>query len=239
MYCITEVALIPLSSQVDAEKAILRARDSQLRHASTTEESLTDFSDDEEAISLAEEYWADDPDPEPAQIVQGTAMPLPVLQQPATRSVLFGRFAERWMTIRGAAPRLGATPGKDPTGNLTPEAPATQPADEPQIADDRALAGDQVFADVSAVDVPITDATDLDNSKPVPTPTSQPEMVPLALIPKLLRTARFLFGSKNFFFAYDHDISRRASYGGSQHDSALYESFDRAVSSHSLFLEII
>lgn len=249
--------MLPLSSQLDAEKAILKARDSQLRHAHSAEESLTDVSDDEDTISLAEEEQAaGDPDPEPApraQVSDGAmAKPSAVSQQAAARSVLFGRFAERWMSIRGAAPRVRATAGQDPadegannppqekvmavqdTGSIQPDHKRPPIPDTPVVSHDQASADDPPIADDPAVaDDPSVNTARLEvQANPVPAPILKPEKVPISLIPKLLRTSRFLFSSKNFFFSYDHDMSRGASDDANQQDSLeMYESFDPSVRS--------
>jgi hypothetical protein len=252
VYCISEVAMLPLSSQLDAEKAILKARDSQLRHAHSAEEALTDVSDDEDTISLAEEEQAaGDPDPEPAKVTdEATAKPSAVSQQAAARSVLFGRFAERWMSIRGAAPRVRATAGKDPTdksvnnpsqaevlavqdtGSIQPDYKQPPISDTLVVSHDPASADDPAIADDSVlVDDPTVNTARLESqTNSVPAPILKLEKVPISLIPKLLRTSRFLFSSKNFFFSYDHDISRRSSGLADQQDSLeMYESFDPSV----------
>jgi hypothetical protein len=237
VYCISEVAMLPLASQVDAEKAIIKARDSQLRYANSSEETMTDVSDDEDIISLAdEEHVVADPDPEPAPVDQtpkeGMTTPSTVSQQTAARSVLFGRFAERWMSIRGAAPRVRTTAVQDPTTESANTSQNGLDAHNPDL-----LQPDYTQTPISNART-VTDDTTVDfvplesETKQVPAPISKLEKVPMSLIPKLLRTSRFLFGSKNFFFSYDHDISRRVSDDANQQDTLeLYESFDRSVSS--------
>jgi hypothetical protein len=240
VYCISEVALLPLSSQRDAEEAILKGRDSQLRHAQSSEETLTDVSDDEDTISLAdEEQAAGDPDPEPASGLSAeepSTKPSTVPQNAAARSVLFGRFAERWMSIRSAAPRVGGTAGPDPADRgaiSNPEASAVEGAallqpdrKESPIAEDSAITSGPAIAEVPAVDTAQVER----ETKPAPalTPNLALDKVPIALVRKLLRTSKILFSSRNFFFSYDHDLSRRAS-NAVQSDLDLYESFDHDV----------
>jgi hypothetical protein len=253
VYCISEVAMLPLASQLDAEKAILKARDSQLRHAHSAEETLTDASDDEDTISLAEEEQvARDPDPESAQVTdEATTKPSAVSQQAAARNVLFGRFAERWMSIRGAAPRVRATAGQDSTdkgvnnpsqaevlavqdtGSIQPDHKQPPISDTLVVSHDSASADDPAIADDPAsTDDPIVNTARLKSQTNSPAPILKLEKVPVSLIPKLLRTSRFLFSSKNFFFSYDHNISRRASDHADQQDSLeMYESFDPSVRS--------
>jgi hypothetical protein len=233
VYCISEVALIPLSSQADAEKAILKARDSQVRHAQFSEDYLTDASDDEDTISLADDESTGDPDPDPAPHDKTAEETLTksstIAQHVAARKLLFGRFADRWLSIRGAASRIGTAGSQDtreedshPQPTVTTahkdSSSPVQPDHVSETKHDEHLAIDE--------DTVGDSQTKQDESDPAS------EKVPIALLPKLLSTSRFLFGSRNFFFSYDHDLSRRISKDYSERDVLeLYKSFNPTVSS--------
>jgi hypothetical protein len=58
----------------------------------------------------------------------------------------------------------------------------------------------------------------------------QKDSTTVALLPKILRTTKMYFGSGNFFFSYDYDISRGIGQQQSQSSLPLFLQTDPLVS---------
>ena len=113
------------------------------------------------------------------------------------RKGLYGRFADRWFSQRGwnmgelkstimtdESVATGTISGMDGNAESVQERPVIVPADSAERSDDRAPLGSMNVQD------------------------SQRDNITSTLLPKLLRTTRMLFGSGNFFFSYEVDITK-------------------------------
>jgi hypothetical protein len=103
----------------------------------------------------------------------------------------FGRFAANWLSRK----TLGL-PGFGTVGQNTTDVSQDVDNEEPSMASD--VNKDNTEATASKVDSPLEQAAG-QPSPPDPT---------VELLPKLLRYAKLLFTSNNFFFSYDYDLTR-------------------------------
>ncbi|KAJ4373404.1 hypothetical protein N0V83_003699 [Neocucurbitaria cava] len=237
IYKITDVALIPLSSQADADKAIATTREHLKRQnrAPGVEEGETDSESEDYAPSVNESLveeaataQSDVKDPATGQkgvLQRKTSVAEDVIQ----RKGVYGRFADKWFSRKGWS------------------------------ADSRRLQGLSSDEDLASKNVPVPDNVDsvvspkeeeqpTKESKPDAIPTDDkhlqepvsPEEIPkalsgekdattVALLPKILQTTRMYFSSGNFFFSYDYDISH--GIGEQQPNSSLplFKQFDPLV----------
>ncbi|TLD27493.1 putative transporter [Venturia nashicola] len=232
IYTIAEVVLIPLSSQVEAEKAIARARDSQTRHnaAKEQESDTIGISEDEgDDTSLTEDNSvASEPSagPTPAttkdkQHQRDTS----VAQDVMTRKGFYGRFTNKWFS------KGGWTADNRRTEGLTSEEDLSK-TPEHERGESAPVGGEDALAKVASKEAQgpnELDGAELSNEAPPEVADVRPpsgEEVPL--LPKLLTVAKFFFGSKSFYFSYDYDLSRNISKQPASTSSVpLVKSFDQ------------
>ncbi|KAJ5154835.1 Inositol phosphatase [Penicillium coprophilum] len=190
IYAVTNVAIIPVSSQADASRAITHARKESSQKEVTIESSSDedDLPDNETDRAEAEAEIGSLPasPTRDTSHARGTSVGS-IAEDVIAKKVRFGRFAANWLSRKNLGlPRPGALE-EDATGSPLDE--AASPSDDPSEAKvealDKALAGEA--GSQSEPDRP-SQATDL--------------------LPKLLRYTKLLFASHNFFFAYDYDLTR-------------------------------
>lgn len=202
VYSITDVTLIPLSSQADAEEAILsagRALKQDGRAAVESEES--DIEDDADTASVNDETTSQNAEalepPENTVLKKSTSFVKEVVQDKGR----YGRFAERWFSKGGWAASGRKRQGMSEEAKLTTEqvkeADKALPEDEavPSKKDSRSMSSSE----------------EDDEKKSIETSPERPKSKPQAniqnLAPRILRSARLYFSSSNFFFSYDYDLS--------------------------------
>lgn len=124
------------------------------------------------------------------------------------RRMRFSRFAANWLSRR----RLGLS------GFMSAEKnnPGIPLGDMNTIAESGG--GGEIAADVP-------DASAGDDAERPSSPSDQT----LGLMPKLLRYAKLLFASQNFFFAYDYDLSRQVTAQPLWNHYPLYKMVDPLV----------
>ena len=193
IYVISEVALTPLRSKVEAESAIAHTRSSLQKgkiDGNTVDDS--DVEDDEGDMSAGISDDIDDNHFEPLS----DNGPLPPRAHRRTSSVAedvmarkggYGRFAQSWFSrkgwIVGQRRNLGLSISESEADH-EPETSRSMSATEtdPTSKEDPVLLAS------------VADAKEKDIAE--------------SLLPKLLRTTQILFGSRSFFFSYDYDITR-------------------------------
>lgn len=220
IYVITDVALVPLSSQSEAKKAIKQAKESLSKsgqHGAPSPDS--DTSDDDGTHVEAGQYeHSDQASPvssgSPTKEDLSAARPLgparstsSVAEDVIGKKGQYGRFAERWFSRKGwttekqRAQGMSVDRAEKPRTSSGQETGLTEP--QPKIPStcpklDGAESSERTF--------------DLEKSKQVEKsdmPDSPAPNVTNTLLPKLLRTTRMLLGSRSFFFSYELDITRR------------------------------
>ncbi|OOF95531.1 hypothetical protein ASPCADRAFT_170234 [Aspergillus carbonarius ITEM 5010] len=198
IYAVTNVAVIPTSSQADAIRAISQAKES-LSHGETGQGETA--SDDSSTISDTETEGGD------TEISTAPASPEHEITHSRARSVgsiaedvigkkvRFGRVAANWLSRKTLGlPGLGSA-GQTATETLAGDAKGTTAALDSKACD----MNDERTKPVSQSN----DATPKTLGEPFsPDPT-------IELLPKLLRYTKMIFSSQNFFFAYDYDLTRK------------------------------
>jgi hypothetical protein len=192
IYSVTNVAIIPISSQADASRAIAQAK-----KESSQEEATIDSSSDEDDLPDNETDTAE------AEAEIGSLPASPnrntshvrgnsigsIAEDVLVKKVRFGRFAANWLSRKNLGlPRPGA---------LEPDVPES-PFDETS-----GPSGDASEAAHEAVDEVLVEGIEAQSDAENPKYGQAAE-----LLPKLLRYTKLLFASHNFFFAYDYDLTR-------------------------------
>lgn len=234
IYCISEVALIPLSSQVEAEKAIVRARDSQTRHNAAKEQDADTTGNSEgegdDASLMDDNSVASEPPAEPAPATTKDKQPqkdTSVAQDVITRKGFYGRFTNKWFS------KGGWTADSRRTEGMTSEEDLAKTSENEQ-AEPAPVGGEDALAKVALKEA--EGSNELDGAKlsnKPPAEVADVETPPgdeVPLLPKLLTVAKFFFGSKSFYFSYDYDLSRDISKQPALTSSVpLFKSFDSLV----------
>ncbi|RMD40777.1 hypothetical protein DV735_g4379, partial [Chaetothyriales sp. CBS 134920] len=187
VYVVTDVALLPLSSQRDAAKAIVSAKRSS---AAAEEATDSDYSSDSESdggeysggrSSVSSSLPDDSKDCAlPAAPNNKAELGPGIAQDVYNKRAHFGTFATQWFSRRGwsasAAPDAASSssdastaPAENKTANAAEQAPTTA----------------------------------------IPPPEGSGSV--RALTPNILRNARLILGSRSFFFSYEFDLTRRIS----------------------------
>ncbi|THC95968.1 hypothetical protein EYZ11_004565 [Aspergillus tanneri] len=197
IYSVTDVALIPTSSQVDARCAIVQAKEHLLQ-----EEAGEDDTTSEESLSDAEsEGGVTDISSIPSSPVRETFhirshSVNSIAEDVIGKKARFGRFAVNWLSRKTLGlPGLG-TVSQDAevlVGNTTDS--------------NKERPGISYSKEESAV-TSGPEANDTERSAPEAPGEQSPSDPTVGLLPKLLRYTKLIFASHNFFFAYDHDLTR-------------------------------
>jgi len=187
VYLVTDVALLPLSSQHDVDEAI--------RDATALSETISDDSDssvgdteDEHSDPAKAAQIANTPADETGPYQGKNASSTSVAENVATRNVSFGNFASQWLS-RQKWSASGSS--ADPTG---------ADIDEPKPASkDDDLLKDQTVAENNKR------AGTLNDSK-----SADPKYsTTIKLLPRILRTTKMIFTSGSYYFSYDIDLTKR------------------------------
>ena len=245
---ITDVALIPLSSQADADKAITAAKEHLKRHFKPTESSAEEDSesDDDATRSIAgDSLGGGVADPPPKEVekdaagqITGVDRKTSVAEDVIRKKGAYGRFTGRWFSKKG-----WSAEGRRMQGMSSEEDLARKQAQTSQSAEPALLKEEPVTRQKNPEDAPEA------IKKQVDAPAVSPEEIPKALaeprdnstvtlLPKILRTAKLYFSSRNFYFSYDYDLSRGLGEQASSTSSLpLFQQYDplvSAVSTHIL-----
>jgi hypothetical protein len=198
VYTIKDVTLIPLSSQSDAEEAIVAAgralKQGKKPAAEVSEES--DVEDDADTASVNEDTQDEAAkafDVPESSLKKSTTFVKDVVQDKGK----YGRFANRWFSKSGwtasGRKRQGMSEEEQLTTEQAKEVDKVLPADE-SVSDNL----DVSEAAQSHMEESITKGTQ-------ETPKTKSNIENLT--PRILRSARLYFSSSSFYFSYDHDLS--------------------------------
>jgi hypothetical protein len=235
IYKITDVAVIPLSSKHDAERAIISANEHASRHskAQSDENEVTESESEDDDTLSATDSVVDAVDEFVNEAIKPvTAQPgisdrrTSVAQDVIHKKGMYGRFAERWFSKKGWSAESRRVQGLSSEEDLaitdkSRDADSTVP-DEPEHAanlperNTHSGESDVQPEAVSPADIPKA----FDGTK---------DSTTIALLPKILRTAKIYFGTGNFFFSYDYDISHSIDEQQSQSSLPLYQQCDPLV----------
>lgn len=200
IYAITNVAIIPLTSQDDANRAIIQAQTTSKQDGEESDQDTTDNTSGSEAGSEAES--GDE------GIVASPAVNFDSQQEPSHSSVaqdVIGnrgrnnRFALNWFSRKRWGNSERATRSKsDPSPSETKRASQTSPEQAEPLQE-----SEEVRTEAEAAPVVEKAAEDVGSQSQLTSSKA------LELMPKLLRYTKLLFASSNFFFSYDYDLTRR------------------------------
>ncbi|KAF1954852.1 SacI domain-containing protein [Byssothecium circinans] len=231
VYKITDVVLIPLASQADADKAIVLAKEHVKRRneAEGLGEDAYDSESEDEAPSVTDSLVEEPPAP-PAEakdsatgqrgtLNRKTSVAEDVMQHKG----LYGRFADRWFSKKGWKNDKRRAQGMSSEEDLRKTEPknveSTMPKEEeenpksPSMPDGLPVEDKDVPEPVSPQDIPKALAGQKDDTTN-------------ALLPKILRTTKMYFASGNFFFSYDYDLSRGIGQQQLSSSLPLHKQFD-------------
>jgi hypothetical protein len=232
IYKITDVALIPLASQADADKAIAATREHVQRHnkALGVGHGDADTESDDDTPS-ATDSLVDDHTPPPAEVkdaLTGQVTPTRrtnVAEDVMQRKGVYGRFADKWFSRKGWSAdsrRLqGLSSDDDPRSKDVPKnVDSTVPEEE---------GGDPT----SPTEPSKSDQTLPDSVQPEDIPKAlegEKDATTVALLPRVLQTTKMYFSSGNFFFSYDHDLSHGVGNQTTNSNVPLFKQYDPLVS---------
>ena len=211
IYVVTDVTLIPLSSQSEASNAIDQAKKSLKKprqHAAQSPDSDTsdDASqqEDNDQVSLTSSGSSTQEDVFSVPKSSAARSTGGVAEDVIEKKGQYGRFAERWFSKKGWTTdrRMAQGMSIDSVERLrTSEGQAMGLSDLQLKSAVAATALERAESSdwISKLEVP-NRASGSDTSGRLP--------ANVANIPKLLRTTRMLLTSRSFFFSYDIDITR-------------------------------
>lgn len=194
IYVVTGVAIIPLASFADANKAIEQTKQSQVKESNAPSGTAGDVEssddEDEHAGYFSAGENEDDVTVQAPKAEKENPVPKDdssVAQDVIGRKGQYGRFAERWFS------KKGWTVEKKRLQGMSADAGSSGERTKPSADNTSPSKADDSPAEQSNAE----------------TVVEEQSTVAIALLPKLLRTTRMLLGSKSFFFSYDLDITRR------------------------------
>ncbi|KAF1809516.1 SacI domain-containing protein [Eremomyces bilateralis CBS 781.70] len=197
IFTLTDVAVIPLSSQHDAETAIAHIRATQ-QHTGTDEDG-EDTASETETI-LSEESM---PTPEREGLREGKGGASEVVEDVFGRRGMYGRFAERWFSRRWRV---------EP--EVAPETRDEMELEELRKREARDEAGER------GLETPLDETAAEEVNRPeTPEAVTGDEDIDEPLLPKVLKVAKLLFTSRSFYFSYDYDLSRTVTEQDTEPDS--------------------
>ena len=194
IYVITDVAILPLSSQAEAEQAIEQARalqraktsqDSELP-SSASEESGSEMSDKDSVADPSELRTSPEGMSQGAGKKESTAS---VVQNAIERKGQYGRFVSQWFSRRGMSTRM---------------------APEAALEDQKPHLG-TCYPGFENDSLPTTSGAlhqHKGSAEPIPARTLTGQAA-VEMLPKTLRITKLLLTSRNFYFSYDFNITKR------------------------------
>ncbi|KAJ4320411.1 hypothetical protein N0V94_003382 [Neodidymelliopsis sp. IMI 364377] len=230
IYKITDVALIPLASQSEAEKAITTTREHLHRHsrARGVDDDDTDSESDDDAPSVTDSLVeeAARPQTEVKDPVTGQQGPVDhrrttsVAEDVMQKKGVYGRFADKWFSRKGWSADSRRTQGLSSeqdlaAKNVPKNVDSTGPQEEEGVS--------------KSDDIPSAEEKTPDTIKPEDIPKAlegEKDATTIALLPRVLQTTKMYFSSGNFFYSYDYDLSHGV---GSQPTNAsipLFKQYD-------------
>ncbi|KAJ5167314.1 uncharacterized protein N7482_006095 [Penicillium canariense] len=190
IYAVTNVAIIPISSQADATRAIAQAR----KEISQGDPELDSPSDEDIPDNVTEGADAEigsAPTSPTRETFHSRGLSVgSIAEDVIEKRMRFGRFAANWLSRKNLGlPRPGA---------LKQEVPESPFDDSPRIS-----------VDIPETKDPATEAAVPQEVEAAPGDNDRSSSDQAAqLLPKLIRYTKLLFASHNFFFAYDYDLTR-------------------------------
>lgn len=211
VYAVTNVAIIPISSQADATRAIAQARKDTAREIlslDSSDDGEDDLPDNE--VDRAEAEIGSLPASPTREVHHARGASVgSIAEDVIGKRVRFGRFAANWLSRKNLGlPRPGALEQDAPataTATALASTPAVAQVAESPFDDDASSPSGEALGvkdELPSLQTGVPDGTTESDSDRVKSDQATD------LLPKLLRYTRLLFASRNFFFAYDYDLTR-------------------------------
>ena len=235
IYVVSSVSFIPLSSQAEAQRAILGARETlkEFGGRSAGATAGSDTSDDEEDHSVDGHDALDSPLPIPLERAAGSRpvtlrtahqRNTSVAEDVINKKGQYGRFAERWFSKKGWSVEKRRMQGMSTDVLEDAQAPQVSKIEGTEVRepDSKTKPAADVFEGASEP-LPLPDPKQASGSVDT-------DEIAKKFTPKLLQTTKLLLGSRSFFFSYDYDITRRlGSQEAKSSESPLHRSVDPLV----------
>ena len=231
VYKITDVALIPLASQSEADTVITSTQEHLHRHSKARHtDDDTDTESEEEAPSVTDSL-VEDGTHTPTEVkdpLTGQKGPVDrhtsVAEDVIQRKGVYGRFANKWFSRKGWSADSRRTQGlsseEDLVARKSPtNVDSTGPTEEEGVPPTDKLPSDEKTTPdaVKPEDIPKA----LEGEKDANT---------VALLPRVLQTTKMYFSSGNFFFSYDYDLSHGVANQAQNTSIPLFKQYDPLVS---------
>jgi hypothetical protein len=210
IYVVTDVALVPLSSQSEAEKGIAAAA----RQRETTADTDEDSSDAESAAGESDDVHSaaevDAPSPSDDMRTKperdDTTATTKIAEDVFARRGPYGRFASQWLTKKGwGLPGMRAPSKVAETASeqsKTAHATSVQQLSATSVKEETSLPPTD---DSRPEQARVSGSPGQDNGGSFP----REKDIAIPLLPKLLRSTRLILSSRSFYFSYDFNITRR------------------------------
>ncbi|KAL1598320.1 hypothetical protein SLS59_007004 [Nothophoma quercina] len=227
VYKITDVALIPLASQAEADKAITSTREHLHRHSKArgTDDYDTDSESEDEAPSvtdsLVEEAHTRTEVKDPVTGQRGPAdKRSSVAEDVMQKKGVYGRFADKWFSRKGWSADSRRSQGLSSEDDLAAK-------NVPKNVDST---GPTEEADAAKSDeLPSDEKSTPDSVKPEDIPKAlegEKDATTMALLPRVLQTTKMYFSSGNFFYSYDYDLSHGVANQPTNASIPLFKQYD-------------
>ncbi|KAJ5676707.1 uncharacterized protein N7477_002340 [Penicillium maclennaniae] len=190
VYSVTNVAIIPTSSQEDATRAITQARKEVSQGDPDLDPSSDEDDDPDNATDAAPTEIGSAPTSPTRENFHARGLSVSSIAEDVIgKRLRFGRFAANWLSRKNL--------GLPRPGEPDPEILETPFDDTPRMSTEGSEVGD---SSTEAI-LPQEFGSQSDSNQPGAGQAAE-------LLPKLLRYTKLLFASHNFFFAYDYDLTR-------------------------------
>ena len=228
IYGIRDIAVLPLSSQTEADQTITKIRAGLQKAKGLQASDLPSSPSEESGDESFDDHSVGDPSESRTPIdetLQGGG------QNKSTTSVVqnviqrkgYGQFASQWFSRRG----WGL--GNKRTGKVsTDQVPSTQPEDQKSLSAMAASVSQEEHAPL------ISEALQQEEDGDPVLAQQSSYGAATEMLPKILRTVKLLFTSQSFYFSYEFNITRR--FGSSSITSLKTvspEGFDQSVRENS------
>ncbi|KAF2995246.1 hypothetical protein E8E13_003169 [Curvularia kusanoi] len=228
IYKITDVALIPLASQSEADGVITSTREHLHRHSKTRAvgEDDTDSESEDDAPSVTDSL-VEDGTHTPTEVkdpVTGQRGPVDrrtsVAEDVIQKKGVYGRFADKWFSRKGWSAdsrRLQGLRSEEDLAarNVPKNVDSTGPTEE--------------VGATHPDELPSEEKTTPDSVKPEDIPKAlegDTNATTVALLPRVLQTTKMYFSSGNFFFSYDYDLSHGVANQAPNASVPLFKQYD-------------
>jgi hypothetical protein len=242
IYVVTDVALVPLSSQSEAEKGVAAAVRQRETAADTDEdssdaESTVEESDDVHSAEDAQEAPSPTDDVRTKSDKGDTAATTNIAEDVFVRRGPYGKFASQWLTKKGWGLPGMRDPGRASEATPEPDLTTNSVSIQQLTASSTTQETNSRQIDSSALELAL-ESRSLGQGEDVASPSEREHTLPL--LSKLLRSTRLILSSRSFYFSYDFNITRRM--GDPRMLSSkplLHEDIDPLVYTHTLLTGLL